>query len=192
MCNAGQNQFLNILQQRVKRLALRWRICWKRCANLPRLRLREHRKRIDAGLIIRDPVHHGMAMAAKFVGSHVERLFFRHALTSEDETKLIVSEDVGFPCDLTVVSGRAPLNSQAKSLPQSSRRSVKKDFQNTTASCKQTRLCFELSERRTCDATPSAWARVADAPAPAHMTRTEAVPPTRHNRTPDASQTLVP
>ena len=58
----------------------------QRRANLPRLCLREHRKRFNARLIIRDPVHHSVPVLPEFLGSHVERFFFgqvpRHSFFS--------------------------------------------------------------------------------------------------------------
>jgi hypothetical protein len=34
-------------------------------------------------LIIGNPVHHGMTVAAKFIGCHVKRVFVGHELTSK-------------------------------------------------------------------------------------------------------------
>jgi hypothetical protein len=45
--------------------------------------LREHREGLDAGVVVGDPIYHGMAVAAELVGRHVKRLFVGHSLDLE-------------------------------------------------------------------------------------------------------------
>jgi hypothetical protein len=78
MRDARKNQLLNILQQRVERLALRGRIGGKGSANLSGLYLRENGKRFNPRLIVGNPVDDGVAVAAEFVRRHVKRFFGSH------------------------------------------------------------------------------------------------------------------
>ena len=91
VCDSRQDQRLHIFQQRLERFALRWRLSRQRRSNLSRLRLREHRERLDAGVVVGDPIHHGVAVAAELVGRHVERLLVRHCPPGD-------STDVNLQC----------------------------------------------------------------------------------------------
>jgi len=82
VCDSRQNERRNVFQQSVKWFTVHRRIYRQLCANLTRLRLRKYGERLDARLVVGDPIHHGMAMAAEFVGGHVERFFFRHNMRS--------------------------------------------------------------------------------------------------------------
>ena len=76
--DAGQNQLLDVLQHRVKRLALCRAVRRQRGANSPGFTCDSTGNDSIRGLIVGDPVHHGVAVAAEFVGRHVEGFFVGH------------------------------------------------------------------------------------------------------------------
>src|SRR5579864_3434893 len=78
MCDARQDQLVDIFEKRVEGLAVGWRVHRQRRANLTGLHLRQHRKGFNPRLVVGDPVDHGMAVAAELVGGHVKRFFLGH------------------------------------------------------------------------------------------------------------------
>jgi hypothetical protein len=79
MGNAGQNDALDIGEDPVERFALLRRVLRQLRTNLSRLHARENREAFDPGIVVRDPVHDRVALAAEFVGRHVERLWVGHS-----------------------------------------------------------------------------------------------------------------
>ena len=78
MGDPGQDQLIHILEDGLKGFSLEGRPIGQRSADLPRLDLGKDRKRLDALIIIGDPIHNGPAIAAEFLGGHVKALLFGH------------------------------------------------------------------------------------------------------------------
>src|ERR1700746_836755 len=72
MSDARQNQLLDILKHCLKRLALGRGLRRQRGANLSRLRLRQHRKRLNPLKVIGKPVHYFMATPPELFWSHMK------------------------------------------------------------------------------------------------------------------------
>ena len=70
--DAGKDEALDVAENLVERLALLRRMLREPRADLAGLNAREHREAFDAGIVIGNPVHDRVALAAEFVGGHVE------------------------------------------------------------------------------------------------------------------------
>ena len=70
MGDAGQNNFVDVAEDRVEGLALAGAARGQLRTNLARLDLGQHRVLLDVLLIVGDPLDQQVAPAAKFVGVH--------------------------------------------------------------------------------------------------------------------------
>ncbi len=76
MRNSGQDDLFYVGQDGFECLAVHWGLRWQRGANLPGFYPRKHRERFDPGMVVGDPVDHGVAVTAKLLGRHVKGRFF--------------------------------------------------------------------------------------------------------------------
>ena len=71
MCQGGNNQTINISENRLHRLTLFRRRGWQLRLEIARFHLREHWQIFDMFEVIRDPIDEFMAIAPEFFGRHV-------------------------------------------------------------------------------------------------------------------------
>ncbi len=70
--DARKDDTLDVAENLVEGFALLRRVWWQLRANFSWLHARQHREAFDAGMIVGDPVHDGVALAAELLGRHVE------------------------------------------------------------------------------------------------------------------------
>ncbi len=71
MRHAGHDVLVEVLEDRVERLAGFRRVRWQRAHEIPGLHLREHRKTLGSGEVVGQPVDDAVAFAAEGLGIHV-------------------------------------------------------------------------------------------------------------------------
>ncbi len=76
--DARQDDAVHIGEKTVKVLALRGRSCRQFQANLAGLRLGQNRQSFDALVIVCNPVHYLLTVAAELSGGHMVLVFVRH------------------------------------------------------------------------------------------------------------------
>ena len=74
MCQGGNNQAINISENRLHRLTLFRRRGWQLRLEIARFHLREHWQIFDMFEVIRDPIDEFMAIAPEFFGRHVAEI----------------------------------------------------------------------------------------------------------------------
>src|SRR5271163_4019640 len=70
--DTGKNDALHVAKNLVEGFALRRSLGWQLGANFPWLRARQHREFFNARMIIGDPVHDSVALAAELLWRHVK------------------------------------------------------------------------------------------------------------------------
>ena len=78
MRDAGKDQLLNVGQYGREGLAFYRGIGRQRSPNLSGFSPRKDGERLDARLVVGDPVHDSVPVATEFVGRHVKRLLSWH------------------------------------------------------------------------------------------------------------------
>jgi hypothetical protein len=66
--DAGKDDALDVAENLVEGFALFRRVGRQLRANFSRLHSRQNREALDAGLVVGDPVHDGVALAAELLG----------------------------------------------------------------------------------------------------------------------------
>ena len=70
--DAGKDDALDVAENLIEGFALLRCFWWQLRANFSRLHARQNRKAFDAGMVVGDPVHDGVALPAEIFGRHVE------------------------------------------------------------------------------------------------------------------------
>ena len=70
--DARKDDALDVAENLVEGFALLRRAWWQLRANFSRLHARQNREAFNSGMVVGDPVHDGVALAAELLGRHVE------------------------------------------------------------------------------------------------------------------------
>src|SRR5204863_9891710 len=152
----------NIVQDSFERFAAHRRLRRQRSANLARLCSGKHRKRLNASIVIRNPVHHRMPVTTKLLGSHVQAFFVWQSCSSvlrlflgDTSCPLWLS-----PCGVEVSTARA----KPRRHEGTRRRLPTPTARSTPAWCTQTKPAHRVDARRRCCAIREAWIRSSHLP----------------------------
>jgi hypothetical protein len=85
--DAGQHDLIYVGQECFESFTPKRGLLGKGVADLAGTNLSQNRQRLDALIVVRDPIHNLFAMLPKLLGSHVKALFWRHPIPLLAESK---------------------------------------------------------------------------------------------------------